>query len=54
VTSPFGYERKSRPIGSTSALPAIADLKEPMSVFGLLMTALATEADIAAPAADFR
>jgi hypothetical protein len=40
-----GYERKSQPIRSTSALPAIADLREIMSVFDLLTNGSAQEAD---------
>jgi hypothetical protein len=40
-------------VKSKSDFPLLADLREPMSVFDLLMTALATEAEIAAPAADF-
>jgi hypothetical protein len=39
------YERKSRPIGSTSALPEIADLKVRMPVSSGSTTALAPKTD---------
>ena len=52
--SVYGYERKSPPNRSTSALPAIPDLTARMSVFGVLTTASAQETDIPPAAAEGR
>ena len=50
----LGYERKSPPRKSTSALPAIADLGAAMSVFDPPTTGSLQEADIRATEADVR